>query len=175
VGSVIMFFKKEVLLISDLIRLFIIYNFRIDIKKLRGVSLIALLSVLIPQLALANSDRQKESISAHLNSIQNGSGANNFSVPTRQLEANNIPNIDQASRTSLLAPLPLAPIIGGTNANRGEYLEYSLVILTDGNGNITGLCGGTLISSNTVLTAAHCAQNRARTYFVVPEFYSFFD
>ncbi len=78
-----------------------------------------------------------------------------------------------SKRTGVSEFSPSAPIIGGTPAGRNEFPEYTLVILTDGRQNIVGLCGGTVIGSNKVLTAAHCSQNRASTYFVIPDFYSF--
>ncbi len=71
--------------------------------------------------------------------------------------------------------LPRPFIIGGSPVGRNDFPEYTLVILTDGARRITGLCGGTVIASNKVLTAAHCAQNRASTYFLIPGFYSFND
>lgn len=86
---------------------------------------------------------------------------------------NNLPSVN--SPTSLKRVLPMPFIIGGTPVGRNTFPEYTLVIITDGRGNLTGLCGGTLIDSNKVLTAAHCSQNRASTYFLIPGFYSFND
>ena len=66
-------------------------------------------------------------------------------------------------------------IIGGNNASRNEYPEFALVLITDNQGNIVGLCGGSLIASNKILTAAHCSQESASRYFILPNFYSFND
>ena len=69
-----------------------------------------------------------------------------------------------------------ARIIGGNNASRGEYREYTLILITDGVSTIIGSCGGTMIASNKVLTAAHCTpENQANRYFAIPDFYSFAD
>lgn len=65
-------------------------------------------------------------------------------------------------------------IIGGNNASRNEYPEFTLVLISNGV-EIVGLCGGTLIARNKVLTAAHCAQESTSRYFVIPNFYSFND
>jgi hypothetical protein len=72
-----------------------------------------------------------------------------------------------------LAPTPF--IIGGTTTPRNLYREYTLVVITDRSGEIIGLCGGTMIASNKVLTAAHCSLESAGQYFIIPGFYAFSD
>jgi len=117
--------------------------------------------------ALANTDRQLESIAAHINSMQSGS---DFAISGSQLLNSEIA-ITQQTDTPLTGA-----IIGGTDASRGEYEEYVLLIATDTTtGDILFLCGGTLISANTVLTSAQCSQNSAASYFTLPGFYSFED
>ncbi len=78
-------------------------------------------------------------------------------------------------QASLKRELPTPFIIGGSAVARNAFPEYTLVILTDGLGNIVGFCGGTVIASNKVLSAAHCSQNSASSYFLIPGFYSFND
>lgn len=72
-----------------------------------------------------------------------------------------------------LTPTPF--IIGGSAASRNSFRDYVLVIITDGTGEIAGLCGGTMIAANKVLTAGHCSEERASRYLVIPGFYAFSD
>ena len=46
-------------------------------------------------------------------------------------------------------------IVGGTTAKKHEFPHYALLGYRI-NGNIGFLCGGSLISENYILTAAHC-------------------
>lgn len=64
-------------------------------------------------------------------------------------------------------------IVGGSQASRNQFKEFTLVIAVDINGNPVGACGGTLIAPNKVLTAAHCLASIY--YVVVPNFYSYND
>jgi len=84
-----------------------------------------------------------------------------------------LPRLNSQNSLKRIAPTPF--IIGGSAVARNAFPEYTLVISTDGAGNITGLCGGTVIASDKVLTAAHCSQDRASSYFLIPGFYSFND
>ncbi|MCP3851208.1 MAG: serine protease [Gammaproteobacteria bacterium] len=68
-------------------------------------------------------------------------------------------------------------IVGGTPASRGEFPEYGSLLVDglDGFLYILG-CGSTLISSNKVLTAAHCTIDySAYRLYVIPENYSYDD
>ena len=128
---------------------------------MRFLSLFAVL--LIAQNANSSTGNQQELIVQQLTQIMKDGQFNNGQLSNR-FTFNGAPS-----------SLPSPFILGGTNAGRNEYPEYTLLIFTDGRGNITGLCGGTMIASNKLLTAAHCAQNRASTYFAIPGFYSFND
>nr|XP_039267225.1 complement factor D-like [Styela clava] len=62
-------------------------------------------------------------------------------------------------------------VTGGSNVKRGEYPWQALILIKKKNqatGTLT-LCGGTLISTKWVITAAHCVENYAkmRIYFGV--------
>lgn len=70
---------------------------------------------------------------------------------------------------------PSTFILGGSNVSRGEYEENAAIFLLDDQKMIIGLCGGTLIASNKILTAAHCAQQHASRYLVLTNFFSFGD
>lgn len=69
-------------------------------------------------------------------------------------------------------------IVGGNQAARGDYPEF-VQIYVDGiefgdPGFLYPICGGTLIASNKVLTAAHCAYEfSASNLFAVTKFYTF--
>jgi secreted trypsin-like serine protease len=48
--------------------------------------------------------------------------------------------------------------VGGTPVPEGKYPFMAVLVIQNSDGS-TGLCGGTLIDSNGVLTAAHCLVN----------------
>ncbi|MBX2849977.1 MAG: serine protease, partial [Acidiferrobacterales bacterium] len=129
--------------------------------KFALVSLFLLLLNVYPEVSRANDSLRDKVHKQILQIIEDGEYDNS------QL------SYDSNARNGLPSEPPF--IIGGTPTDRNEFPEYTLVIFTDGRGNVTGLCGGTVIASNKVLTAAHCAQNRASTYFLIPGFYSFND
>ena len=64
-------------------------------------------------------------------------------------------------------------IISGTNASRGEYPEFTQLLVED-SGNLFPICGATLIDNRKVLTAGHCSLEPAN-YFFIPNFYTFSD
>jgi trypsin len=52
----------------------------------------------------------------------------------------------------MIAPQRNGRIIGGDYATEGQF-PYQIGLYIDG----SGFCGGSLISADTVLTAAHCS------------------
>ena len=72
-----------------------------------------------------------------------------------------------------LLPAKSAKIVGGSTVSRSAHREFALILFTDSLGNVISFCGGTLISSDKVLTAAHCTYGRSNSLiFVVPQYYS---
>lgn len=61
---------------------------------------------------------------------------------------------------SMMIPL----IIGGTKVDRTEFPHMASIGFGQSN-DLAYLCGGSLISENFVLSAAHCAKDRARFVF----------
>ena len=64
-------------------------------------------------------------------------------------------------------------IIAGSNASRGEYPEFTQLLVED-SGSLFPICGATLIDNQKVLTAAHCS-TEPLNYFFIPNFYAFSD
>lgn len=64
-----------------------------------------------------------------------------------------VENFDQDSQTTTELPLvyPQPRIVGGNSASEGQFPHQ--VLLRIGN---NGMCGGSIISENYVVTAAHC-------------------
>ncbi len=133
----------------------------------RVIWVLAALTITQGSFANTNGEKVATQLSSALKSVGSRAGAVYPSISELAEELQ-----DKAQEGSLGAT-PF--IIGGTPAGRGRYREFTLVILTDGRGNITGICGGTLIARNKVLTAAHCSENSASSYFLLTNFYSFND
>lgn len=83
--------------------------------------------------------------------------------------ANNNASNEDNDKETLISP----HIILGSNSLRGEYPEFTLV-LVENNGLFFVLCGATLIDDNKVLTAAHCS-DLPNSYHFIPNFYAFSD
>ena len=67
-------------------------------------------------------------------------------------------------------------IVGGTQAGLNEFPEFTQLYIADGSGFVSPFCGATLISSNKVLTAAHCTiDSSASAIYALPNLYSFND
>jgi trypsin len=67
-------------------------------------------------------------------------------------------------------------IVGGTQAGLNEFPAFTQLYIADGSGFVFPFCGATLISSNKVLTAAHCTiGSSASAIYALPNFYSFND
>lgn len=131
--------------------------------------LLAILVGTVMNLPIANAEYETEttSIVNALNKL--------MSEGTNRTSLNLQPIFDGVAMKSASKFAPTPFIIGGTTTPRNSYREYTLVIITDGAGDIVGLCGGTMIASNKVLTAGHCSQEQASRYFVIPGFYAFSD
>ena len=93
------------------------------------------------------------------------------------LENNGFAQSKSANSTRLFSP----KIVGGTTASRGEFPEFVQLFIE---GAVIGLdpaflypwCGGSLISSNKVLTAAHCTAGLGlRDFYALPNFYTYND
>ncbi len=150
-----------------------LFNFIKRLTYFNNVLWVTLFSaVMILPSASAEIETETASIVSAVNGLMS-KGVDRTSLSLQPtFDGISIKSVD-SSRATESAPTPF--IIGGTTTSRDRYRDYALVIITDGSGNITGLCGGTVIASNKVLTAAHCAQERASRYFTIPGFYAFSD
>ena len=67
-------------------------------------------------------------------------------------------------------------IVGGTTAARSEFPEFTQLFVDGLDGYVYAICGATLLSSNKVLTAAHCTVDFSTwRLYALPRFYSFND
>lgn len=82
-------------------------------------------------------------------------------------------NINSANTANNKEILLSPHIILGSNSIRGEYPEFTL-LLVENNGRLFSLCGATLIDDTKVLTAAHCS-DLPNNYYFIPNFYAFSD
>jgi len=119
--------------------------------------------------SVAKADTSIETVTASLNELVNDTSRMKELGMRATLEGAEDATAEQFG--SEFAPTPF--IIGGTNAPSTRYREFALLINVDAAGEVIGACGGTMIASNKVLTAAHCSQDRASRLFIVPGFYSF--
>ena len=64
--------------------------------------------------------------------------------------------------TAVSGPAEAAALVGGVPAAVGAFAEVGAVRRLGGAGAAAGLCTGTLVAPNAVLTAAHCLEGEAR-------------
>ena len=57
-------------------------------------------------------------------------------------------------------------IVGGEDANLGDWPWAAIVGIPSGNGGISVWCGGSLISNSVVLTASHCFEGSSNPTIV---------
>ena len=68
-------------------------------------------------------------------------------------------NPEKANKDSQNANLELADIVNGKTINNKQDIAKSIVAIVAQNDEGESLCTGTLVSENTVLTAAHCVEH----------------
>ena len=105
-------------------------------------------------------------------SLESDSQDQNYRLKLRSLPS----HLDKlVAKTKNTAPNTSPFIIGGSNASRGEFPEFAQIFIDGQDGFLYAICGGTLITSNKVMTAAHCSLQPTSLYYAIPNFYSFND
>lgn len=62
-----------------------------------------------------------------------------------------------AAQTASAKPIDIQPkIVGGSQANQAEWPSIVSIRLDQGGGQPYHTCGGSLVSADTIVTAAHC-------------------
>ena len=51
-------------------------------------------------------------------------------------------------------------VVGGRNASEGEFPWQISLRAKSPLGHFSDICGGSILSSNTIVTAGHCVENR---------------
>lgn len=149
---------------------FIRANF-LNVSAIRTTLRMLMMTAAMCTIPIANAADERMSVDEFLERLGSEADSGNIRLPSMMpLIGSQLAN-QKSALDSRLEPTPF--IIGGTTAPLNRYREYVLILITDAALEIVGACGGTMIAANKVLTAAHCSEEPAGRYIVIPGFYTF--